>query len=106
MDLQKIENDGESLVSTLNADGIPIPLIRDPVSKVGSVPLSLVVLSTLLVVVGIISKWAGKLGGIDMNMAMQFFYASCSLYVGHTLVAKPVTPTVHPNAPVDNPDNN
>jgi hypothetical protein len=88
MDLEKIEASGKSFAAKLNEQGIPIPLLRDPVTQKGSVPLSLVAISTLLVIAHVVGKWAGYLGGVDPAVAMQFFYASCSLYVGHTLVSK------------------
>ena len=72
----------------MNEKGIPIPLVRDPSTKSGSVPLTLVILSSVLVAVGIVGKWSKHLDGIDMASAMQFFYTSCSLYFGHSWVHK------------------
>jgi hypothetical protein len=88
MDLEKIEDTGKSFAVKLNEQGIPIPLLRDPVTKVGSVSFSLVILSTALVVAHIVGKCAGYLGGVDPAVAMQFFYASCSLYIGHAFITK------------------
>jgi hypothetical protein len=88
MNLQKIQDSWKSFAAKLNAQGIPIPLIRDPQTSKGSVPLTLVILSTCILVVGIVGKWAGHLGGVDMANAMQFFYTACSLYFGHSWVHK------------------
>ena len=78
----------KEFVIKMNDKGIPIPMVRDPNTLEGSVSLSLVCVSTLLIVVGIVGKWSGHLGGIDMVNAMQFFYASCTLYFGHSWVHK------------------
>jgi hypothetical protein len=106
----------KQFVNRMNDKGIPIPFIRDPQSLEGSVSLTLVVISTSLVVFGIISKWSGWLGGIDMNSAFNFFYASTTLYFGHNWLHKdaveaksePVSPKVAPKAAptpkADDPD--
>ena len=75
----------------MNTKGIPVPMARDPKTKEGSVSLSLVVVSALLVVVGIVGKWSGKMGGIDMGYAMQFFWTTCSLYWGRKFQSKEVS---------------
>jgi hypothetical protein len=86
MNLKQITDGWKSLAGKMNSNGIPIPLARDPSTNKGSVPFTLVLLSTLLIVVGIVGKWSGHLGGIDMAAAMQFFYTSCSLFFGHSWV--------------------
>lgn len=102
----------KELVEKMNDKGIPLPMIRDPQSLEGSVSLTLVVMSSALVVIGILSKWAGLLGGIDMNSAFNFFYASTTLYFGHNWInkdtktdeAKPAAPASKPQPKADNPD--
>lgn len=109
MDIKGILTKWKQFVVKMNDKGVPLPMVRDPNTLEGSVSLTLVVFSTTLVVVGILSKWAGFLGGVDMNAAFNFFYASTTLYFGHSWVhkedtAKPaVTPP--PAAPKsDDPD--
>jgi hypothetical protein len=99
------------VVSAANSKGIPVPQVRDPKTGIGSVSLTLVTLSTVLVIVGIIGKWAGKLGGIDINSALQFFYASCALYFGRNISTKQTAAAnndkstdTNVGANVDNPD--
>lgn len=72
----------KKFISKMNELGIPLPTIRDPKTGMGSVSLTLVFSSSLLVTVGIIGKWAGFLGGIDLNYAMQFLWTACTLYFG------------------------
>lgn len=69
----------------LNKYGIPVPLIRDPKTGYGSVSLTLVFISFNTVVVGLVGKWAGSLGGIDINQALNLFYACAALYWGRKL---------------------
>jgi hypothetical protein len=85
----------KKIVSEMNTKGIPVPMARDPKTKEGSVSLSLVAVSALLVVIGIVGKWSGKLGGIDMGYAMQFFWTACSLYWGRKFQSK--------STPIDEP---
>ena len=73
-------------VNSMNEKGIPVPLFR--YKGEGNPAFTLLGISTILVVTGIVGKWAGKLGGIDMNMAMQFFTTSVALFFGHSWVHK------------------
>lgn len=70
------------LVKAINAYGIPLPMVRDPKTKAGSVSLTLVFLSSALVIIGCVGRWSGKLGDIDISHALEFFYASSALYFG------------------------
>lgn len=88
MTLKEFYNKWKQLNNNFNDKGIPLWMVRDPQTLEGSVSLTLVVMSSFLVVVGIVGKAAGILGGIDMNSAFNFFYASTALYFGHTWVHK------------------
>jgi len=81
-------NKWKELVEKANDKGIPLPMVRDPQSLEGSVSLTLVCMSSFLVVIGIVGKAAGFIGGIDMTSAFNFFYASTTLYFGHSWVHK------------------
>lgn len=72
----------KKLVLMCNSYGIPLPLARDPKTKTGSVSLTLVFISSVMVLLGLVGKWSGKLGVIDINNALEFFYASSFLYFG------------------------
>ena len=69
-------------VSKMNSNGVPLPTIRDPKSGKGSVSLTLVFVSFNVVLVGLVGKWAGALGGIDLTQALNLFYACAALYFG------------------------
>lgn len=70
------------LVDRMNGKGVPLPTVRDPKTGMGSISLTLVFISSIFVIVGIVGKWAKIAGDIDMNNAMEFFYTSCALYFG------------------------
>jgi hypothetical protein len=91
MNFKKFLSDGKAFIARMNDKGVPAPMIRDPKTLEGSVSLTLVFLSSVLVIVGVIGKWSGKLGGIDMSYAMQFFWTSCSLYWGRKFQSKDVS---------------
>jgi hypothetical protein len=72
----------KNLVTKANSLGVPVPTVRDPKLGTGSISLTLVFISSLLVIIGIVGKWSKIAGDIDMNNAMEFFYASSALYFG------------------------
>ena len=84
MDINKISAKWKDLISRANSNGIPIPLVL--FKGEGNPALTVFLISSILVTVGIVGKWAGHLGGIDMNNAMQFFNASSILFFGHSWV--------------------
>jgi hypothetical protein len=88
MSIKEIFEKWKHIVEAANDRGIPLPMVRDPNTLEGSVSLTLVCMSAFLVVVGIVGKAAGYIGGIDMNSAFNFFYASTTLYFGHSWVHK------------------
>ena len=74
-------------VGELNSRGIPLPLCRDPKTGRGDVALTLVVISSIWLQIGLVGKWSSYLDGINMNEAMEFFAMSCSLYWARKLGA-------------------
>lgn len=105
------------LVAVANKYGIPIPMVRDPKTGIGSVSLTLVFISSIMVILGLVGKWSGRLGTIDIHNALEFFYASSALYFGRnwktgaSVKDEVVEDTTagepechHKEAAVDNPD--
>lgn len=72
----------KEFVGRMNEKGVPLPTVRDPKTGIGSVSLTLVAISFGLCVCGILTKWSGKIGGIDVGTALELFYASSALYFG------------------------
>lgn len=107
-----IKDTWSKFVNHLNSRGIPLPTIRDPKTKEGSVSLTLVFISFNVVLIGLVGKWAGALGGIDLNQALNLFYACAALYWGRKIQGGETTPSQKPQDPpasgaaqkVDSPD--
>lgn len=78
----------KNFVGRMNRAGVPVPTIRDPKTGVGSVSLTLVFVSSILVILGIIGKWSQAFGTVDVNNALEFFYASSALYFGRNWGSK------------------
>jgi len=93
------------LVNKMNNRGVPLPTVRDPKSGYGSISLTLVFVSSILVIMGIVGKWSKIAGDIDMNNAMEFFYTSCALYFGRQWQMKSGTKVEGPLQPGADPTN-
>jgi hypothetical protein len=106
--LNELYSKVKDLVRNANMIGIPLPMVKDPKTGIGSVSLTLVFISSITVILGLVGKWSGKLGIVDINNALEFFYASSFLYFGRawkTSTTPVVKDDVSSTAPeVDNPD--
>lgn len=69
-------------VNNLNQKGIPLPMVRDPRTGLGSVSLTFMWLSGTTVLAGLIGKISKLLGDVDLTQALWFFGISASLYYG------------------------
>ena len=74
----------KKLVDESNSRGVPVPLIRDPKTGMGSVSLTLVFLSFNVVLAGLIGKITKFLGDVDMTNSLWLFGICTSLYFGRT----------------------
>lgn len=97
----------KTLTQKMNENGVPLPMVRDPLTKIGSVSLTLVVVSAFFVMTGIVLDWIQIKGiPIDISNALQFFYASCFLYFGRNIpvFGKSTSEPTKTQPKVDNPD--
>lgn len=85
MKLSFIFDKWKALVVSLNAKGVPVPMIRDPKTGQSSVSLTLVFVSFNAVLIGIVGKWSKALGDIDIAQALNLFYACAALYFGRNM---------------------
>lgn len=99
--LAQILSKWKVLVNAMNAKGIPMPTVRDPKTGQGSISCTLVFVSSVIVIIGLIGKWSKLLGDIDDSNALQFFYASCALYFGRNLKGKDGSTITDPAKPQD-----
>jgi hypothetical protein len=75
----------KSFIEKLNRSGIPLPMIRDPKTKEGSVTLTLVFISFNTALIGQIGKVAGVLGGVDLTQANYLFLMCLGAYLGRKM---------------------
>lgn len=95
------------LVLSKNANmyGINLPMVKDPKTGSGSVSLTLVFVSSIMVILGLVGKWSGKLGTVDINNALEFFYAASFLYFGRNWkTSAPNKENTKSDQKVNNPD--
>lgn len=64
----------------LNKHGVPLPFIRDPKTQRSSVSLTMMVLSFLVALIGLIGKASGFFGGVDLSQAMMLLGITSGLY--------------------------
>lgn len=88
MNFKKFLHKWSKFVNRMNDKGIPIPMMRDPRTLEGSVSLTLLFCASLWVQLGLLGKFADMFKGINLEQAMQFFYACSALYFGTTWTGK------------------
>jgi hypothetical protein len=72
-------------IKELQESGVPLLFFRDPRTKLPSVSLTMMLISFLLVLVGLINKWAQLVQGIELNNAMELLYVTSGLYFGRAI---------------------
>lgn len=72
----------KEFVNGMNSKGIPVPMIRDGKTGMGSVSLTLMFISFNVWLLSIIGKAAGALGGMDPSHTLNMFMACAGLYFG------------------------
>lgn len=90
MSIKELSNAWKTFTGRLNKYGIPLPSVRDPKTGRGSISLTLVFISFNMVLVGVVGKWSGALGGIDIAQALNLFYACAALYWGRKFQGRDV----------------
>jgi hypothetical protein len=88
MNLQQFKDKIIDMSRKLNQNGIYIPLLSDPKTKMGSVSLTLLFLSSVYVQFGLINKFAKIVDGVDMNNALEWFLITSGLYFTRSLSKK------------------
>jgi hypothetical protein len=68
----------------LNKLGIPLPMVRDPRTGLGSVSLTLVFLSSIYVQLALLNTFAQMFKGVDIVNALYWHGMSLALYFGRS----------------------
>ena len=74
----------KELVARLNKYGVPVPMIRDPKTGLGSVSLTLVLLSSIYVQLALLNMFAQMFQGVDIVNALYWHGMSLALYFGRS----------------------
>lgn len=85
--MKKLKELQDRLVEFCTKKGIPVVVFRDPVTQQPSASFSLLIVSSGLVIFGLINKIAKLVDGVDIDNALQFFYACAGLYFGRKLTS-------------------
>jgi hypothetical protein len=85
--MKKLKEFQGKLLNWCTKRGIPVPVLRDPVSQKPSASFTLLVISSGLVIFGLLNKVANLVDGVDIENALQFFYACAGLYFGRKLTS-------------------
>ncbi len=85
--MEKIKELQRKLIDWCTKQGIPVPILRDPISQKPSASFTLLVVSSGLVIFGLLNKVAKLVDGVDIENALQFFYACAGLYFGRKLTS-------------------
>ena len=81
----------------LNERGIPLPLFRDPKTGSSSVSLTMMVISFVIVVVGLIGKMS-KFLDINLTEGLTFFGVTSALYFSRRIGINDTTVSNDPNS--------
>lgn len=85
--MDKIKQLQDKLTEWCVKKGIPVPILRDAVSQKPSASFTLLVVSSGIVIFGLLNKMAKLVDGVDIDNALQFFYACAGLYFGRKLTS-------------------
>jgi hypothetical protein len=83
--MKKLSELQKSFVDWCTKKGIPVIIFRDPVTQKPSASFTLLVVSSGIVIFGLLNKVAKLVDGVDIDNALQFFYACAGLYFGRKL---------------------
>jgi hypothetical protein len=75
-------------VNWMHQKGIPLPAVRDYSTAQPSVSLTMLIVSFTMVIVGLIGKSAGFLGGVDLSQALTLFGLCAGLYFSRRVSSK------------------
>ena len=76
------------LISKLQKEGIPLIFFRDPIRKLPSVSLTLLLISFAVSLFALINKFAKIVEGVDIDNSLELLIICASLYFGRSLSSK------------------
>lgn len=85
--MDRINELRQKLVDWCTKKGVPVPILRDPIAQKPSASFTLLVVSSGLVIFGLLNKVAKLVDGVDIDNALQFFGICAGLYFGRKLTS-------------------
>lgn len=82
--IESLKKRWDQYLKRINYEGISLAFFKDPSTDKSSVSLTLLIISFVLTIVGIIGKWGGYLK-IDIDQSLSLFYACSALYFGRKI---------------------
>lgn len=76
------------IVSKLQKEGIPLIFVRDPIRKLPSVSLTLLLISFSVSLFALVNKFAKIVEGVDVDNSLELLIICASLYFGRSLSSK------------------
>lgn len=89
----------KELFARWNELGIPLPMVRDPLTGKGSVTLSMVVTAFFFNILSLGGKMAGAFGNLDTSAASYLLITSLTAYLGRKLIGDSKTGKTEMSAP-------
>lgn len=87
----------KEFIKQLQDNGIPVILFRDYKTKAPSISFTLVIISAVIVILGLIGKTTKLLGAVDIENSLSFFYGCAGMYIGRKFSSGKTT--------IDKPEN-
>lgn len=78
----------KEFVKKLNENGVPLPMLRDPVNGKSSVSLTMMFIAFNINIAGLIGKLSGFLGEVDLGGANTLFITTAGLYFARRINTK------------------
>jgi hypothetical protein len=76
----------KALILKLNKNGVPLPMATDPKTGVGSLTVTMVVVSFGICALGVLGKASKVLGEVDLTAAHSLLVISLSAYLGRKVM--------------------
>jgi hypothetical protein len=81
----------KKIMEKLNKAGVPLPVLRDPQTGLGSVTLTLLFISANVVLIALLNSFAKVFKGVDTENALQFFLICLGGYLGRRFQGKNIS---------------
>lgn len=75
-------------IQELQEKGFPIVFFRDPLTKLPSVSLTLLLIAFALSIFSLINKFAKIVDGVDVDNTLELLIVTASLYFGRSISKK------------------